>query len=247
MNKTKKTAAVVLVALFAALSGNFPFASSTLYAAQATVPNTFVAGTAANASEVNANFTSANAWINQIASRTFVLTDANDVEIGTIINLNPSNNSDRVRVINQKGFIFEVDMSVGRIWQSTDYQFVYGNTNCTGELVSIAKQLLPNTIVTERVGYDSTLAASWAPYYMTVANHKVTVVTTGVSQKVVNGTTQAIECSVLSETGGSQVVYKLLPNNSAVTGVTSSVFKTPLTIKSLTGEIVITGVNDCNC
>jgi len=108
------------------------------------VPNTFTSGTPARASEVNANFSAAEAAVNDndsrisansaaIAQRGSVLVyDGNDTELGVLVDINDDQCC--ISVATPQGYIFSVKLADASLAGTTNSagSLYYESLNCTG-------------------------------------------------------------------------------------------------------------------
>lgn len=180
------------------------FITSMAFAISGSVPNTFVPNTVAKASEVNANFTFVNYG-------NIVVRDYNGIEIGALLSVETY-----LVILNSNDYRFRMD-GMGSVVDSGSYIY-YETTDCTGSV----------KYVDARYAMRGSVFRGWGPpselYYVPkTANYVVPSVIASLSMG------WSGPCVTTSIPATS--FYQIIPNDSEVTGVTSSSFPGPVTIE----------------
>lgn len=180
------------------------FIATTAFAISGSVPNTFVPNTVAKSSEVNANFTFVNYG-------NIVVRDYNGVEIGAL--LGPDNSN--LRVINSNDYQFRMNATGAVMAADVIY---YTTSDCTGtEQYVDARYTMRGSVF---------VGPSLGLYYVPkTASYVVSAVIQGQSFYSYES------WSCIAQGTSATTFFQIIPNNSTVTGVTSSSFPGPITIE----------------
>ena len=180
----------------------------------AEVPYNFSSGSVVKSSEVNANF-------NHVNYGNIVVKDGNGNVIGSLINLYGYNTSEDsysfvALVFNEKGYFMDVDVKTGKI-PDNGGGIWYASTDCSGNAY-LREIQIPGKI----------FIASANIFYIpkTVTETSLTLISY-----------QSGSCSILKNkiTGEPYTItgsaYQVMPNDTAVTGISSATFALPITVE----------------
>jgi hypothetical protein len=225
----------------------FSLISGITHAGQATVPNTFVAGTAAKAEEVNGNFDALKTEVNDndtritanaaaisdsAAVKQLVADDVNGTEIGILI----AADNEYLFIRSTKGFLSKVRVPNGRIASNDAAYFTdvdCGNSGGVAYLDFLSELggegLIPGSV------FD--IVSPWGPYPIAISPEpwylpKPATLLDNVAVQSVRKwdyNTSAVICTAAPVTLTTAAL--IFPNDPVVTGFPNVPFSAPITVE----------------